>query len=128
MALGGIEASRHKNNVWVKLSGYWEHNGAKCCQIFSITKAGHCRRVKRGRRKEGKGERERERGKGRAGERKNTRQGRVGGGNGGKSKEGEWEGESAMSGTKQESEEHVTKVKGLRLLLAAKFTTLKGRP
>ena len=67
MALGGIEASRHKNNVWVKLSGYWEHNGAKCCQIFSITKAGHCRRVKRGRRKEGKGERERERGKGREG-------------------------------------------------------------
>ena len=70
MALSGIEASRHKNNVWVKLSGYWEHNGAKCCQIFSITKAGHCRRVKRGRRKEGKGERERERGKGRAGERR----------------------------------------------------------
>ena len=70
MALGGIEASRHKNNVWVKLSGYWEHNGAKCCQIFSITKAGHCRKVKRGRRKEGKGERERERGKGRAGERR----------------------------------------------------------
>ena len=61
MALSGIEASRHKNDVWVKLSGYWEHNGAKCCQIFSVTKAGHCRRVRRGRRKEGKGERERER-------------------------------------------------------------------
>lgn len=68
MALSGIEASRHKNNVWVKLSGYWEHNGAKCCQIFSITKAGHCRRVKRGRRKEEKVEREREsKGKGEQG-------------------------------------------------------------
>lgn len=41
MALGGIEASRDKNNVWVKLSSYWEHNGTKCCQVFSITKAGH---------------------------------------------------------------------------------------
>ena len=66
MALSGIEASRHKNDVWVKLSGYWEHNGAKCCQIFSVTKAGHCRRVRRGRRKEGKRERERE-GKGKEG-------------------------------------------------------------
>ena len=33
-----------------------------------------------------------------------------------------------MNGTKQESEERVTKVKGLRLLLAAKFTTLKEDP
>ena len=69
MALSGIEASRHKNDVWVKLSGYWEHNGAKCCQIFSVTKAGHCRRVRRGRRQEGKRERERE-GRGKGGQRK----------------------------------------------------------
>ena len=30
-----------------------------------------------------------------------------------------------MSGTKEESEERVTNIKDLRLLLAAKFTTLK---
>ena len=113
MALSGIEASRHKNDVWVKLSGYWEHNGAKCCQIFSVTKAGHCRRVRRGRRKEGKRERE-----GKGGQRKGRIQDKEGRGGSGKE-------ESVTSGTKEKSEERVTNIKGLRLLLVAKFTTLK---
>jgi len=42
VALRGVEAGRHEDDIWVELPGNWEHYAAECCEVFRITKAGHC--------------------------------------------------------------------------------------